>query len=82
MNTSPSKSTPTFVGTELSPAPAGEHPSVAVSRGAADHIVAVLIWIANYGLSLSAADYALPAPEARESACPFAWFLQAMQKHL
>ena len=35
---------------------------------------ALLRWLADYGLSLCAADYALP--ESRESACPFARFLQ------
>lgn len=31
-----------------------------------------LRWLANYGLSLSAAGYAVPGPEERASACPFA----------
>ena len=39
-----------------------------------------LRWLANYGLSLSAADYAVPGPEERESACPFAQMLKAQQK--
>jgi hypothetical protein len=38
-----------------------------------------LRWLADYGLSLCAADYALP--EARESSCPFAQLLQPQQKH-
>lgn len=39
---------------------------------------ALLRWLADYGLSLSAADYALP--EARESACPFAQLLRQTDK--
>lgn len=39
---------------------------------------ALLRWFADYGLSLCAADYALP--EARESACPFAQMLRQRDK--
>lgn len=39
-----------------------------------------LRWLANYGLSLSAADYALP--EEREGVCPFARLLEPEQKHV
>lgn len=36
---------------------------------------AFLHWLANYGLSLCAADYAFPGPEDRVSGCPLAqWF--------
>lgn len=41
-------------------------------------IVALLRWLADYGLSLSAADYVLP--EGRGSACPFARLLGRHQK--
>jgi hypothetical protein len=40
--------------------------------------IAFLRWLANYGLSLSAADYVLP--EECESNCPFARLLQSPQK--
>lgn len=39
-----------------------------------------LRWLANYGLSLCAADYAVPGPEERESTCPFAQLLKPSQK--
>ncbi|MGQ0530639.1 MAG: hypothetical protein ACT4PG_12700 [Panacagrimonas sp.] len=39
----------------------------------------LLRWLANYGLSLSAVDYAVPGPEERESACPFAQMLKSHQ---
>lgn len=88
MDSPPSKSVSSSASssacTELSPtlARAAGDPIAAESRGATDRIVAVLIWLANYGLSLSAADYALPATQERESACPFACLLQAFQKHV
>ncbi|MCC2655859.1 MAG: hypothetical protein K0Q76_967 [Panacagrimonas sp.] len=41
-------------------------------------IASLLRWLADYGLSLSAADYVLP--EERESACPFAHLLRPEQK--
>lgn len=40
----------------------------------------LLRWLANYGLSLCAADYALP--EERESSCPFAQLLKPQQKNV
>ncbi|WP_420465286.1 hypothetical protein [Panacagrimonas sp.] len=40
----------------------------------------LLRWLANYGLSLCAADYALP--EERESSCPFAKLLKSPQKNV
>jgi hypothetical protein len=39
---------------------------------------ALLRWLADYGLSLSAADYALP--EVRDSACPFARLIEPASK--
>ena len=39
-----------------------------------------LRWLANYGLSLSGAVYAVPGPEERESACPFAQLLKPQQR--
>jgi hypothetical protein len=40
--------------------------------------ILLLRWLANYGLSLSAADYALPGE--RGSGCPFAQWLKATGK--
>jgi hypothetical protein len=40
----------------------------------------LLRWLADYGLSLSAAAYALP--EERESACPFARLSRPERKPL
>ena len=40
--------------------------------------ITLLRWLADYGLSLSAADYALP--EDREGVCPFARLLTTQQK--
>lgn len=40
-----------------------------------------LRWLANYGLSLSGADYTVPEPYERESACPFAVLVKPQQKH-
>ncbi len=41
--------------------------------------IALLRWLADYGLSLSAADYALP--EDPEGVCPFARLVEPEQKH-
>lgn len=41
-----------------------------------------LRWLANYGLSLSGAVYAVPGPEERESACPFAQLLKPQQRYV
>jgi hypothetical protein len=41
-------------------------------------LASLLRWLADYGLSLSAVEYALP--EGRESVCPFARFLRLKPK--
>ena len=41
--------------------------------------IGLLRWLADYGLSLSAVDYALP--EARDGVCPFASLLEHEKKH-
>ena len=40
--------------------------------------IGLLRWLADYGLSLSAVDYALP--EDRDGACPFANLLERQKK--
>jgi hypothetical protein len=39
----------------------------------------LLRWLANYGLSLSAADVAVPGPEDRDRVCPFAQFFSGVR---
>lgn len=41
-----------------------------------------LRWLANYGLSLSAADCVLESPQERVSACPFAPLLKPDRRRL
>ena len=48
------------------------------SNSSSTLLASLLRWLADYGLSLSAADYALP--EARESRCPFAHILETELK--
>lgn len=40
----------------------------------------LLRWLANYGLSLSAASFAMPEPEDAGSACPFVRLLEGFSR--
>lgn len=50
------------------------------SNSSSRYFAALLRWLADYGLSLSAAEYALP--EEREGICPFARLLKPAGKTL
>ena len=52
--------------------------SAEAGETAVSRVSTVLRWLAEFGLSLGAVDYALP--EARESACPFAALFKPVAK--